>query len=125
VKQQRARPLSCSPLLSTPNRYLTNEGIEYLREYLCLPAEIVPATLKKSNRPTAPPRMGGDRPGGDRPRGDRPGGRFGGDRDGYRSGPPGAGRGDKGGAPGEFNPEFRGGGGRGGFGRGGGGAPSY
>lgn len=106
--------------------YLTNEGIEYLREYLCLPAEIVPATLKKSNRPTAPPRMGGDRPGGDRPRGDRPGGRFGGDRDGYRSGPPGAGRGDKGGAPGEFNPEFRGGGGgRGGFGRGGGGAPSY
>lgn len=31
--------------------YLTNEGIEYLREYLSLPAEIVPATLKKSTRP--------------------------------------------------------------------------
>eukprot|EP00941_MAST-03F_sp_MAST-3F-sp1_P000897 g897.t1 len=27
--------------------YLTDEGIEYLREYLHLPAEIVPATLKK------------------------------------------------------------------------------
>merc|ERR1712196_592172 len=33
--------------------YLTNEGIEYLREYLHLPAEIVPATLKKTSRPTA------------------------------------------------------------------------
>lgn len=29
--------------------YLTNEGIEYLREYLHLPAEIVPATLKKAS----------------------------------------------------------------------------
>eukprot|EP01087_Luapelamoeba_hula_P010386 TRINITY_DN274_c0_g1_i1.p1 TRINITY_DN274_c0_g1~~TRINITY_DN274_c0_g1_i1.p1 ORF type:complete len:226 (-),score=50.83 TRINITY_DN274_c0_g1_i1:96-773(-) len=28
--------------------YLTNEGIEYLREYLHLPREIVPATLKKT-----------------------------------------------------------------------------
>mgnify|MGYP001197980051 CR=1 FL=1 len=27
--------------------YLTNEGIEYLREYLHLPPEIIPATLKK------------------------------------------------------------------------------
>lgn len=27
--------------------FLTNEGIEYLREYLHLPEEIVPATLKK------------------------------------------------------------------------------
>lgn len=38
--------------------YLTNEGIEYLREYLHLPAEIVPATLKKASaRPVgrAPP----------------------------------------------------------------------
>ena len=26
--------------------YLTNEGIEYLRAYLALPEEIVPATLK-------------------------------------------------------------------------------
>eukprot|EP00598_Pedospumella_elongata_P007192 CAMPEP_0184982834 /NCGR_PEP_ID=MMETSP1098-20130426/12224_1 /TAXON_ID=89044 /ORGANISM="Spumella elongata, Strain CCAP 955/1" /LENGTH=132 /DNA_ID=CAMNT_0027506595 /DNA_START=129 /DNA_END=527 /DNA_ORIENTATION=+ len=28
--------------------YLTNEGIEYLREYLALPADVIPATLKKS-----------------------------------------------------------------------------
>merc|ERR1712199_43691 len=33
--------------------YLTNEGIEYLREYLHLPAEIMPATLKKTSRPAA------------------------------------------------------------------------
>merc|ERR1712164_160267 len=33
--------------------YLTNEGIEYLREYLHLPAEIVPATLKKTTRPAS------------------------------------------------------------------------
>ena len=35
--------------------YLTNEGIQYLRDYLHLPPEIVPATLKpkrtESNRP--------------------------------------------------------------------------
>ena len=32
--------------------YLTNEGIEYLREYLALPADIVPATLKeKAQKP--------------------------------------------------------------------------
>merc|ERR1711915_911466 len=38
----------------------TNEGIQYLRDYLHLPAEIVPATLKKPNRaegrPRPPPR---------------------------------------------------------------------
>ncbi|RMX70400.1 hypothetical protein DD238_000214 [Peronospora effusa] len=42
--------------------YLTNEGIEYLRSYLHLPAEIVPATLKKqAARPTRPqaPSTGG------------------------------------------------------------------
>ena len=55
--------------------YLTNEGIEYLREYLNLSADVVPNTLKKSNRPaTQPmrderPQRGGDRPGG-RPGGD-------------------------------------------------------
>ncbi|KAG6555078.1 hypothetical protein Mapa_003113 [Marchantia paleacea] len=112
--------------------YLTNDGIEHLRTYLNLPSEIVPATLKKSNRPPSRPIGGG--PGGDRPprgpprfEGDRP--RFN-DREGYRSGAPrgapgsGFGGGDKSGAPGEYRPEFRGGGpsgGRGGFGRGGGG----
>lgn len=48
-------------------RYLTNEGIEYLRTYLHLPAEIVPSTLKKTTRAPQtqrpaegerPPRMG-------------------------------------------------------------------
>eukprot|EP00889_Picochlorum_renovo_P002799 jgi/Picre1/29829/NNA_005211.t1 len=73
------------------------QRIEYLREYLCLPEEIVPATLKKSALPlernTRPPR-------GDRPR------RFDdGPRGGYRS--------EKAGAPGEYRPEFRGGFGRG------------
>jgi small subunit ribosomal protein S10e len=37
--------------------YLTNEGIQYLREYLHLPPEIVPATLKRPVRTeTAKPR---------------------------------------------------------------------
>ncbi|CAM9203494.1 unnamed protein product [Discosporangium mesarthrocarpum] len=93
--------------------YLTPEGIEYLREYLHLPEEIVPATLKKStSRPARPgPAPGGEREGG---------GRFGGGErrfDDKKMGP-----------GGDFNPEYqRGGqdgyrrGGGGGFGRGGGG----
>lgn len=36
---------------------LTDKGIEYLREYLHLPQEIVPATFKKP-RPAARPRPG-------------------------------------------------------------------
>ncbi|XP_047334853.1 40S ribosomal protein S10-3-like [Impatiens glandulifera] len=112
--------------------FLTNDGIEFLRTYLNLPSEIVPATLKKSARPLGRP-MGG--PPGDRPRGpprfegERP--RFG-DREGYRSGPrggpPGEFGGEKSGAPADYQPFFRGPGGRGGgFGRGSGGfgaAPS-
>lgn len=46
-------------------RYLTNDGIEYLRTYLHLPPEIVPSTLKRTARsetarprPTAAPRAG-------------------------------------------------------------------
>merc|ERR1712193_399039 len=31
--------------------YLTNEGIQYLRDYLHLPPEIVPATLRKATKP--------------------------------------------------------------------------
>ena len=97
--------------------FLTNEGIEYLREYLNLPSEIVPATLKKSNRQLERPGPGGM--GGDRGRGP-PRGPPRGDREGYRRGPGGGfGRGapmDKGGAPaGDFQPGF---GGSGGFGRG-------
>eukprot|EP01103_Thecamoeba_quadrilineata_P000688 TRINITY_DN105_c0_g1_i1.p1 TRINITY_DN105_c0_g1~~TRINITY_DN105_c0_g1_i1.p1 ORF type:complete len:211 (-),score=30.55 TRINITY_DN105_c0_g1_i1:32-664(-) len=97
--------------------YLTNEGIEYLREYLNLPPEIVPATLRKQKTASRPPTAYGDRrEGGDRgERGGFRGGRgrgFGGDR-GY-SGDRSEG-GDKkfGGAPGEFNPSYRGEGGRG------------
>merc|ERR1711887_143390 len=85
--------------------YLTNEGIEYLREYLHLPAEIVPATLKKTSRPAARGIARDERGGGGK--GGFDGGKGGRD-DGYRRG----GFGDKAGAP-----EF---GGKGGFGRGGG-----
>ncbi|KFX86818.1 hypothetical protein V490_08807 [Pseudogymnoascus sp. VKM F-3557] len=101
---------------------LTPEGLDYLREWLHLPAEIVPATHIKQQRSHAPPRgmMGGE---GDRQerkpfggRGGR-GGREGGDREGgYRRRDAGEG-GKEGGAPGEFAPSFRGG-----FGRGRGGA---
>jgi small subunit ribosomal protein S10e len=45
--------------------YLTNEGIQYLRDFLNLPPEIVPPTLKRMSKP------GGD--GGRPPRGDREG----------------------------------------------------
>lgn len=86
---------------------LTPEGLDYLREWLHLPAEIVPATHIKQQRP-APPRglMGGDdreRRGPRAPRGDRDGG--------YRRRDQGEGK--EGGAPGEFAPSFRGGFGRG------------
>lgn len=46
--------------------YLTNDGIEFLRTFLNLPSEIVPATLKKSSK--APSRPFGSGPPGDRPR---------------------------------------------------------
>uniref|UniRef100_A0A4W5RIG4 Ribosomal protein S10 n=1 Tax=Hucho hucho TaxID=62062 RepID=A0A4W5RIG4_9TELE len=40
--------------------YLTNEGIQYLRDFLHLPPEIVPATLRRQMRPeTARPRPKG------------------------------------------------------------------
>lgn len=66
--------------------YLTDEGIEYLRTYLALPAEIVPATHKKTAaRPAAHEgdKYASDRPafrGGGNDRGDyreRSGGGFG------------------------------------------------
>ena len=69
--------------------YLTADGIEYLRKYLNIPAEVVPDTLKKpavSERPQRP--VESDRRGGRRGRfGDKPGfGRGGrmGRGDGYR-----------------------------------------
>jgi len=41
--------------------YLTNEGIQFLRDELHLPPEIVPATLKRQTRPETarPPRAKG------------------------------------------------------------------
>mmetsp|Transcript_16055 Transcript_16055/g.44187 ORF Transcript_16055/g.44187 Transcript_16055/m.44187 type:complete len:152 (+) Transcript_16055:58-513(+) len=62
--------------------FLNDEGIEYLREYLNIPEDVVPNTLKKSTKPAPPP---GRAPEAERgpPRGDR---------DGYRRGPPGGDR---------------------------------
>ncbi|KAK6436944.1 hypothetical protein LTR95_006863 [Oleoguttula sp. CCFEE 5521] len=110
---------------------LTPEGLDYLREWLHLPAEIVPQTHVKQARSHAPPRgmlgadgdRGGERRGGGRggpPRGDREGG--------YRRRD--AGEGKEGGAPGGFAPSFGGERGdrdreqRGGFGRGRGAPPA-
>merc|ERR1712073_293943 len=85
--------------------YLTNEGIGYLRNYLHLPSEIVPATLKKAlpRGDARPARTAAPRPGGDKPEGDRAA---------YRKAPGGE---DKAGAagPGSAPMEFRGGFGRG------------
>ncbi|KAH9272280.1 hypothetical protein BASA83_005372 [Batrachochytrium salamandrivorans] len=82
---------------------LTNEGIEYLREYLHLPAEIVPRTFIRTTK-TVGTRSG--RPEGERapreyaPRGDNE----------YRRRDDGE---KKEGAAGDYKPEFRGGVGRG------------
>ncbi|XP_052797472.1 40S ribosomal protein S10-like [Mya arenaria] len=102
--------------------YLTNEGIQYLRDFLHLPAEIVPATLKRQTRPEpSRPRPkesygeGGQRgPAQDRQEYRRANAPAGGDK-----------KSDAGAGGGEF--QFRGGAGgapssgRGGFGRGRGG----
>ncbi|KAM6490719.1 Plectin/S10 domain containing protein [Amanita muscaria] len=51
---------------------LTPEGVEYLREWLHLPTEIVPATHKKTPRPPRPAQVRGGGEGTYRaPRGDR------------------------------------------------------
>ncbi|EAQ86668.1 Plectin/S10 domain-containing protein [Chaetomium tenue] len=92
---------------------LTPEGLDYLREWLHLPAEIVPATHIKQQRSHAPPRgmlgeeRGERRFGGGRGRGGDRGDREGG----YRRRD--AGEGKEGGAPSDFAPQFRGGFGRG------------
>jgi small subunit ribosomal protein S10e len=89
--------------------YLKNEGIQYLRDFLHLPPEIVPATLKRQVRPEAArprPKMEDQR----RP----PGVGRGEDRDSYRR--TGGSFDDKkaaAGAGGGFHPKYRGGYGRG------------
>ena len=87
--------------------YLTDTGVEYLRNYLALPAEIVPNTHKQSTgqRPAAHDMSGGEK-------------QFGGDRGGDR-GDRGAFRGDRGGDR-DYRSSAAGGGGGGGFGSGGG-----
>ena len=69
---------------------LTPEGLDYLREWLHLPAEIVPQTHVKQQRSHAPPTgmMGGDRErgGGERRGGGRGGPGRGGDREGREGG---------------------------------------
>merc|ERR1712127_603317 len=67
--------------------YLTPEGIEYLRSYLALPVDVLPATHRK--RETVRPE-GRERESGDRP--ERPAFRGGGDRE-YRARGGGFGRG--------------------------------
>ncbi|KAJ3161471.1 hypothetical protein HDU86_007253 [Geranomyces michiganensis] len=91
--------------------YLTNEGIEYLREYLHLPVEIVPRTFIKTTKSVARPgRPDGDRAPRDGSRMDRP---RGGDGE-YRRRDDRATGEKKEGAAGDWRPEFRGGVGRGG-----------
>merc|ERR1712055_1194030 len=99
--------------------YLTNEGIQYLRDFLHLPPEIVPATLRKATKPSESRFRDQRGPGG---QGGPPRDRDGGDRDAYRREGSGDARMDKGGAGDNFKPEFRGG--MGGIGRGRGGPPS-
>merc|ERR1711957_1026675 len=53
--------------------FLTNEGIEYLREVLHLPAQVFPSTLTKQ-RPTRPALAGADRADGARGKGKGKGG---------------------------------------------------
>ena len=77
--------------------YLTDKGIAYLREFLHLPEDVVPATLKKPLTTQRPP-IGNRRPRDDRGDGDK--------KDGA--------------ARGDFAPRFQG---QGGFGRGA--APAY
>merc|ERR1712088_648059 len=45
--------------------YLTNEGIQYLRDYLHLPPEIVPSTLKRQMRTKSRPRASAAPAGGE------------------------------------------------------------
>jgi len=100
---------------------LTSEGIAYLREFLHLPAEIVPATLKRSQRPQEPGRPEGRGPGAGRGFGGGEGGGYGRrpygdrdtDRDQYRRGPGGFGDKTADAGPGSGQMEFRGGFGRG------------
>nr|CAB3265745.1 40S ribosomal protein S10-like [Phallusia mammillata] len=90
---------------------LTNEGIQYLRDCLHLPPEIVPATLKRQARPSEARQS--------RPKVDEPRRAYQSDRDSYRQGGPGGPDKKADVGPGAGTLEFRGG-----FGRGRGAPPS-
>ncbi|KAF0852683.1 40S small subunit ribosomal protein eS10 (rpS10) [Andalucia godoyi] len=75
--------------------YLTDAGINYLREALGAPAEVVPSTLKEKARPARPTSL-------PERRGPPRGGFRGGDREGYRR------NNKEGAAPGGFAPRFAG-----------------
>ena len=64
--------------------YLTNEGINFLREYLHLAEEVVPSTMKKARLPSRPSSFRGSDRGDRGDRGDRPPRRF----DDKKTGPP-------------------------------------
>lgn len=85
--------------------FLTNAGITYIREYLSLPENIKPKTLKKDKQRTGERRPGGGRgpPGQGRGYGGDDGG-----RQGYRSGFGRGAGGDKayGSAPGQYEPQY-------------------
>ncbi|KLO12571.1 hypothetical protein SCHPADRAFT_412557 [Schizopora paradoxa] len=83
---------------------LTPAGLDYLREELHLPAEIVPATHKKAVKPVSARsgRVGGGDGAYRPPRGDR------GERDEYRRRDRDEGGKKEDGAPGEFRPRFAG-----------------
>merc|ERR1711915_370211 len=89
--------------------YLTNEGTQYLRDFLHLPPEIVPATLRRQARPESSAKP---RPKAMDQRG--PGGPVDQQREAYRRGPPGGGPDKKGdvGAGANQTFEFKGGFGR-------------
>lgn len=78
---------------------MTESGLEYLREWLHIPVEIVPNTHKVTARASGPPRSSAGRGGFGGPRSDDAGYRR---RDGAKDD-----------APGDFQPQFRGGFGRG------------
>nr|ACD65143.1 putative 40S ribosomal protein RPS10 [Phoronis muelleri] len=93
--------------------YLTNEGIQYLRDFLHLPPEIVPSTLKRQTRTEAArPRPTRSAPESRGPTGDRAE---------YRRGPPSGDKKADTGAGANTDFQFRGGAPSGGFGRGRGG----
>ncbi len=84
--------------------YLTDEGIDYLRAELHLPADIIPNTLKKSTRPAAP-RFGGEGREGRPERGERSEKREGGEYRRSRVVPDAEGK-DKATPAGDFQPKF-------------------